>query len=94
MYGHVSINTQWKSSHEKLREDGVLILPSSKGLIQKKHMQRFMVGDCLVIYERQLLLHKFIEEIGGLIYDEMKLKEDILINVSITKMVGFFEDFI
>ena len=83
-----------KSSYDQLREDSVIVMPSSSGLSCKKQLQKITVGDCVVMCERQLLIRQFMAEIGELICDEMKLKEDILINVSTNKMVGFLEDFI
>ena len=83
-----------KSSYEQLREDNIIILPLSKVLSRKKQLQKITVGDCVVMYEQQLLIRKFVTEIGELICDEMKLKEDIVINVTTNKMVGFSEDFI
>ena len=46
------------------------------------------------MYEKQLLIRKFMDEVGELVCDEMKLKEDILLNVTSNTMVGFTEDFI
>ena len=63
-------------------------------LARKKQAQNICVGNCIVMYKKQFLLYDTLEEIGQLICDEMKLKEDILINVESNKMVGFTEDFI
>ena len=52
------------------------------------------VGDCIVMDEERLLLRESLEEMGQLMCDEMKLQEDILVNVKSDKMVGFTEDFI
>ena len=52
------------------------------------------VGDCIVMDEERLLLREWLEEMGQLMCDEMKLQEDILVNVKSDKMVGFTEDFI
>ena len=46
------------------------------------------------MYEKQLLIHKWQEEIGEFMCDEMKLQEDILFNVFSNKMVGFTKDLI
>ena len=72
----------------------MIIMPSSGNLARKKQAQKIRVGNCIVMYEKQFLLYDTLEEIGQLICDEMKLKEDILVNVVSNKMVGFTEDFI
>ena len=41
-----------------------------------------------------MLTRKFREEIGELICDEMKLKQDVVMNVNSDTVIGFTEDFI
>ena len=72
----------------------MIIMPSSGNLARKKQAQNIRVGNYIVVYEKQFLLRDTSEEIGQLICDEMKLKEDILINVVSNKMLGFTKDFI
>ena len=46
------------------------------------------------MHEKQMLTRKFREEIGELICDEMKLKQDVVMNVNLDTVIGFTEDFI
>ena len=57
-------------------------------------MQKIVVGDCVVMYEQQFLIRQFVEEIGVLICDGMKLKKDVVINISTNQMVGLTKDFV
>ena len=84
-----------KSRYEQNRDESLIVMPASEGLLRTKQQQKICVGDCIVLYEKQLLLRgEWKEEVGQLICDEMKLKGDILFNVKSNKMVGFTEDFI
>jgi len=85
-----------KSRYDQSRNDNVIVMPCSGGLARTRQQQKIQVGNCIVMYEKQLLIRnsKYTEEVGQLICDEMKLQEDILINVKSNKMVGFTEDFI
>jgi len=60
-------------------------MPCGSNLAKKKQLQKVGVLNCVVT---------FAEEMGKLICYEMKLKEDILLNVSSNTMVGFTEDFV
>ncbi|KAL7537400.1 hypothetical protein ACHAXR_010211 [Thalassiosira sp. AJA248-18] len=82
------------SAYDRMRDDNVVVSPSSSTLAKIKQHQKITVGDCVVMYEKQMLIREFMEEIGELMCDEMKLKEDVLINVASNQMVGFTEDFI
>ena len=82
------------SKYDQWQDDNVIVMPSSVNLVKKKQSQKIRVGDCVVMYEKQLLIREWAEEIGELMCDEMKLKEDILFNSITNKMVGFTEDFI
>ena len=70
-----------KSKYDQNQDDNVIVMPSSGKLMEKKQAQGIVVGDCIVMYEKQLLIHKWKEEIGELMCDEMKLQEDILFNI-------------
>ena len=74
--------------------DNVIVTPSFCKIIEKKQGQGICVGDCIVMYEKQLLICKWQGKNGELMCNKMKLQEDILFNVSSSKMVGFTEDFI
>ena len=58
------------SAYEQMRRDNVVIFPSSVTLAQTKQQQKIVVGDCVVMYEKQLLIRKFREEIGELLCDK------------------------
>ena len=87
-----------KSRYDQWCNDMVVVMPASGGLSKKRQAQKVCAGDCIVMYEKRLLVRQengdYPEEVGEIICDEMKLQEDILINVKTNKMVGFTEDFI
>ena len=83
-----------KSSYNQFRADNVVVLPSADNHAKTKQLQGIHEGDCVVMYEKQLELRGYLEEIGELMCDEMKLQQDIVVNVSSNKMVGFSEDFV
>jgi hypothetical protein len=82
------------SAYKSMRDDNVVVYPSAGTLAHKRQLQKIKVGDCVVMYEKQPLMRETQEEIGELMCDEMKLKENILINVSSNRMVGFTDDFV
>ena len=61
------------SAYERMRTDNVFVVPCSRTLAMKKQQQKILVGDCVVMYKKQLLLRGFEEMIGELICDEMHL---------------------
>lgn len=82
------------TAYDQMRADSVVIMPSSDTLAKKKLAQKIMVGDCAIMYEKRLHTREYTEEIGELICDEMKLKQDVVMNVNSNAVIGFTEDFI
>ena len=82
-YGPVmNLNLQsGTSAYEQMRTDNVVIMPSSGTLAKNKQAQKIVVGNCVVMYEKQLLIRGFLEEIGELMCDEMKMKQDVLLHI-------------
>ena len=80
--------------YDQLKADSVVRMPSSDTLAKKKQAQKTMVGDCAKMYEKWLHARKFTEDIGELICDEMKLKQDVVMNVNYNTVIDFIEDFI
>ena len=80
-----------KSSYNQLKGDSIVIMPSSNGLSKKKQRQRIVVGDCVVTYERQILMKEHEIELCELMCDEMKLTEDMLINVKSIRWWGLLK---
>ena len=45
-----------KSRYEQNRDESLIVMPASGGLLHTKQQQKICVGDCIVLYEKQLLL--------------------------------------
>ena len=82
------------TAYDQLRADSVIIMASSDTLAKKKQAQKTMVGDCAIMYEKRLPARKFTEDIGELICNEMKLKQNVVMNVNYNTVIDFTEDFI
>ena len=82
------------SAYDQMQADSVIIMPRSSTLAKLKQAQKIRAGDCPVMYEKRMLTREFREEIGELICDEMKLKQDVVMNVNSDTVIGFTEDFI
>ena len=82
------------SVYKRIQADSVIIMPRSSTLAKLKQAQTIRPGDCPVMYEQRMLIHEFREEMGELICDEMKLKQDVVMNVNLDTVIGFTEDFI
>ena len=84
------------SVYDQMQANRVIIMPQSSTLAKLKQAQKIRPGDCPVMYERRMLTREFRirEEMGELICNEMKLKQDIVMNVNSDTGIGFTEDFI
>ena len=82
------------SACDQMQADSVTTMPRSSTLAKLKQAQKIRPGDCPVMHEKRALTRKFREEIGELICDEVKLKQDVVMNVNSDTVVGFTEDFI
>ena len=83
-----------KSVYDQIQADSVIIMPRSSTLAKLKQAQKIRPGNCPVMYEKRMLTREFWEEIGELICNEIKLKQDVVINVNLDPVIGFTEDFI
>ncbi|KAL7532996.1 hypothetical protein ACHAXR_004981 [Thalassiosira sp. AJA248-18] len=82
------------SSYERHRGDSLVVLPSADRLSKIKQQQDVREGACPSLYEEQIITRGCRLEMGEIMCDEMKIKENILYTVSNKKVVGFTEDFV
>ena len=82
------------SAYDQMHTDNVVIMPCSGYLAKVKQSQNIMVGDCTIMYDKRLHTREYTQEIGELICDEMKLKQDVVMNVNSNEVIGFTEDFV
>ena len=82
------------SSYERDRGDLIVVIPSADRLSKIKQQQDVREGTCISIYEEQIITRRSELELGEIMCDEMKIKENILYNVSNKKVAGLTEDFV
>ena len=84
-----------RNAYEQFREDSIVRYPSADYLAKMKQKQKITDGSCITMYEDQLKIRGDTkEEVGQLIVDEMKLRKDVIMNVSSNDIIGVTNDFI
>ena len=84
-----------RGKYEKFREDSTLVYPSAHYLTKMKQSQQIKDGCCITMYEDQMKMRGGVkEEVGQLVVDEMKLRKDVIMNVSSDAIIGVTDDFI
>ena len=84
-----------RSGYEKFRDDSIMRYPSADYLAKMKQKQQISDGNCITMYEDQLKMRGSVkEEVGQLVVDEMKLRKDVIMNVSSNEIIGVTDDFL
>ena len=84
-----------RSAYEQFQEDSIMRYPSADTLAKMKQSQPITDGCCITMYEDQKKMRGDAkEEIGQLVVDEMKLRKDVIMNVSSNDIIGVTDDFI
>ena len=57
------------SKFDQMRDDNMVLMPTSGNLAKRKYAQKICVGYYIIIYEKRFLICEWVGEMGQLICD-------------------------